>query len=107
ILFGGFAMRQIFDSHQRDCWPAEIRTTVAVISAAFMMVLAACSDSSDRLLTAPTAGLRTSTGFVQSSGHGTGYSGHIKLCVDASSPAGTYGFKNSEWNSAHALPGYG
>jgi hypothetical protein len=99
-------MRKSTDSFHRDCWPAEVRNAVAVISAALMMVLAACTDSTDRML-APASGLRTSTGFVQSSGHGTGYSGHVKLCVDASSPAGTYKFRNSDWNSGLAIPGYG
>jgi len=74
---------------------------------AFLAVLlAACYDSSQPL-TAPTASVRTSTSFVNSGGHGTGYSSHIKLCVDASSPAGTYKFRNSSWNSGLALPGYG
>ncbi|HUQ19135.1 MAG TPA: hypothetical protein VM099_05930 [Gemmatimonadaceae bacterium] len=95
-------MRQVSDSYQRDCWPTEVRNTVALISAALMMVLAACSDSADKMM-APSSGVRASTGYVSSSGHGSGYAGQVKLCVDAASPAGTYKFRNSSWNVNKAI----
>ncbi|HUQ19134.1 MAG TPA: hypothetical protein VM099_05925, partial [Gemmatimonadaceae bacterium] len=94
FLFGGFAMRQVSDSYQRN--------TVVVISAALITVLSACSDSADKMM-APAASVRASTGYVSSSGHGTGYAGKVKLCVDASSPAGTYKFRNSSWNVNKAI----
>lgn len=75
-------------------------------SALLVVLVAACSNG-DRTLTAPPSSVRNTTSFVSSSGHGTGYSSKIKLCVDASSSAGTYKFRNSSWNSGLALGGYG
>jgi hypothetical protein len=76
-------------------------------SALLVVLLAACYDSTQQPLTAPNASIRANTSSVTSGGHGTGYSSRIQLCVDASSPAGTYKFRNSSWNSGLALPGYG
>ena len=75
--------------------------TVAALAAG-LTVLVACSDNGDKSLTAPPAPRNATT----SSGN-LGHAAQITVCVDASSPAGTYKFRNSSWNSGLALPGYG
>ena len=92
-------------NHRRSFTPA--RNTVFGTPAFLLLILAACTDGVQHQLTAPPTSVRASTSYVPSAGHGTGYSSHIKICVDASSPAGTYKFRNSSWNSALSLPGYG
>jgi hypothetical protein len=87
-------------------WRA-VRVSLAAGSIAGVIVLAACADSNTSPITAPVS-LRQSTVTTSTAGHGNGgNAGMISVCVDASSPAGTYKFRNSSWNSGLAIPGYG
>jgi hypothetical protein len=45
-----------------------------------------------------------SSGF-QGNGVPGSFAGHIEVCVDDASPAGTYMFTNSAWNSGHKING--
>ena len=77
----------------------------AVIPAAAL--LSACSDNPDKSLTAPTS-VKLANTSSQTFGNGQGNAAKVIVCVDASSPAGTYKFRNSSWNSGLSLlPGYG
>src|SRR5512141_1552703 len=71
-----------------------------------MALLVACGDTGAPALTAPPS-LRNATTSTGTYGNGNGHAARIIVCVDASSPAGTYKFRNSSWNSGLALPGYG
>jgi hypothetical protein len=69
-------------------------------------LLSACSDNPDKL-TAPTS-LRLGNTTSGTYGNGQGNAAKVIVCVDASSPAGIYKFRNSSWNSGLSLlPGYG
>src|SRR5438067_8857001 len=76
----------------------------AMIAAAAL--LSACSDNPDKSLTAPTS-VKLANTSSQTFGNGQGNAAKVIVCVDASSPAGTYKFRNSSWNSGLALSGYG
>ncbi|HUQ20748.1 MAG TPA: hypothetical protein VM099_14120, partial [Gemmatimonadaceae bacterium] len=81
-----------------------VRSALAAGAVAGLVVIAACTDagSSSKSLTAP-AGPRTATTTTGTQGHGNGLAAIIQVCVDASSPAGTYKFRNSHWNDNHAM----
>jgi hypothetical protein len=81
-----------------------VRTALAAGAVAGLVTLAACTDSntSPKSLSAP-AGPRNATTSSGTQGHGSGYAATVRICVDASSPAGTYTFKNSGWNSGIAI----
>jgi len=77
----------------------------AVIAAAAL--LSACSDNPDKSLTAPPS-VKLANTSSQTFGNGQGNAAKVIVCVDASSPAGIYKFRNSSWNSGVSLlPGYG
>lgn len=79
-----------------------LRIALAAGAVAGLVVLAACTDSgSSKAITAP-GGIRKAT--IGSGGFGTAR--QLILCVDASSPAGTYVFKNTALNRSIPQEGH-
>jgi hypothetical protein len=79
-----------------------VRVALAAGAVAALAVAGACNN--DKTITAPPSAPRAAT----TSSGGYGNHGTVKLCVDASSPAGDYTFVNSSENDpSGALPGYG
>jgi len=97
-------MRLIPSFHSSFPDARAVRTALAAGAVAGLVVIAACTDAgtSSKALTAP-AGPRTATTSSGTEGHGNGFAGHVIVCVDASSPSGTYKFRNSGWNNHTAL----
>jgi hypothetical protein len=81
-----------------------VRIALASAAVAGLVVIAACTDSVDKNITAPKA---TAPRLASGSSGGFGNAKHVDLCVDVTSPAGTYSFVNSNENNAIALVGNG
>jgi len=82
-----------------------VRLALASVAIAGLVVVGACTDSTDKALTAP--GLRKSDA---SSGHEgssdpLSNAGKVKLCVDPASPVGDYVFTYSNLNDQAGLQG--
>src|SRR5258708_28702076 len=78
-----------------------LRIALAAGAVAGLVVIAACTDNGSKSITAP-GGLRNAT--IGSGGFGQAKT--LTLCVDASSPAGTYVFKNIALNRDFADDSY-
>jgi hypothetical protein len=83
-----------------------IRIALAASVVAGLVVIAACTDSSEKSITAPPA-LRNSS---SSSGHEgssdpLSNAGKVTLCVDPASPVGNYTFAYSDLNNQAGLQG--
>jgi hypothetical protein len=84
-------------NHHLVSWK-RARAAFAAASVAALVGISACRDSTTSSIVAP-AQVRQSLASSGISGSGKGYAGRVEICVDDSSPAGTYMFTNSAWNS--------
>lgn len=82
-----------------------VRIALAASAVAGLVVIAACTDSSDKGLTAPKA--PAAPRLANSSSGGFANSKHVDLCVDPTSPPGVYQFIDSNENNKLALTGNG
>jgi hypothetical protein len=70
-----------------------VRVALAASAVAGLVVIAACTDSSDKNLTAPKT--PAAPRLANASSGSFANAKHVDLCVDATSPAGSYTFVNS------------
>src|SRR5260221_3247080 len=99
LLFRGFAMRLVPSFHLSFPDVRALRIALAAGAVAGLVVIAACTDNGGKSITAP-GGLRNAT--IGSGGFGQAKT--LTLCVDASSPAGTYVFHNIALNRGQGGP---
>ena len=98
---GGFAMRVVPSFHLSFPDVRALRIALASGAAAGLVVIAACTDTGGKTITAPSASQPRNATI--SSG-GFGHAKLLTLCVDASSPGGTYTFKNIHLNRNQSGP---
>jgi len=106
LLYPGVAMRPVSPFHS---WYPQVRSAriaLAAVAVAGVVVVAACTDASEKSITAP-AGARNSTSFSgqEGSSNPLAHAKHVDLCVDKSSPVGDYTFAYSHQNDQVALDG--
>jgi len=100
VAFPGVsAMRLVPSFHLSYPDVRALRIALASGAVAGLVVLAACTDNGGKAITAPS-GLRNAT--IGSGGFGQAKT--LTLCVDASSPSGTYTFHNIALNRGQGGP---
>src|SRR6266571_2343729 len=99
LLFRGFAMRLVPSFHLSYPDVRALRIALASGAVAGLVVIAACTDTGGKSITAPTSIRKASIG----SG-GFGQAKKLTLCLDASAPTGVYTFVNTAYNRSRIQP---
>jgi hypothetical protein len=101
LLFRGFAMRLVPSFHLSYPDVRALRIALAAGAVAGLIVIAACTDTGGKSITAPQSPRMQTSGTNSFGTHGK-----IILCVAASSPTGDYTFVNTRLNRSTPQDGY-
>ena len=104
LLFRGFAMRLVPSFHLSFPDVRALRIALASGAVAGLVIVAACSDNTDKTITAPKS--MSPRNATASSGDFS-HAKHVDLCVGFGSPVTTYHFVNSHEDDGVALNGNG